>query len=141
MSQNRTITPDMFTQVNNDINGNPRHVIHFINLGDNYAATVKWTNKLGGRKFHNKQYGGGILFYGDPEQICRKLNESLGQNTYKIKFIGRLVGSIGATFKISETVVAENLKAAKLKLCEQYEHISIVSVKENGNIVRLTDEL
>jgi len=61
-----------FTRVNNDTNGNPRYVIHFLHcvpayaadfeLPAKYAAAVHVMNKTGGRKFHNKQYGGGIVF-------------------------------------------------------------------------------
>lgn len=76
-----------FTRVNNDVNGNPRYVCHFLYLitdkdeqeiKSDFAATLQrnpWelTNlkyqhalwkakKIGGRKFHNKQYGGGIVF-------------------------------------------------------------------------------
>ena len=78
-----------FTRVNSDVNGNPRYVCHYSafitdkdreeirkeaerlrNMGracwfsvdSEYALAVKRANKLGGRKFHNKQYGGGIVF-------------------------------------------------------------------------------
>lgn len=74
-----------FTRVNNDTNGNPRYVCHFlnlltkeengfycedkkeyiepiINLNNKYAIALKRAKKIGGRKFHNKQYGGGIVF-------------------------------------------------------------------------------
>lgn len=84
-----------FTRVNNDVNGNPRYVCHFFNLlnanergytyegesfnpnqpilnlelSDKYSLAVNKANKIGGRKFHNKQYGGGIVFqsYSLPE--------------------------------------------------------------------------
>lgn len=52
-------------RINNDINGNPRHVIHYLLVskeGESYESVVKRANKLGGRKFHNKQFGGGIVF-------------------------------------------------------------------------------
>jgi hypothetical protein len=70
-----------FTRVNNDTNGNPRYVCHFLNLltdeenkkdfstkQDFFGITSKYNyalqraKKIGGRKFHNKQYGGGIVF-------------------------------------------------------------------------------
>lgn len=57
---------EYFTRINNDINGNPRYVIHFLQCRPtdsySYADTCKLMNKIGGRKFHNKQYGGGIVF-------------------------------------------------------------------------------
>jgi hypothetical protein len=59
-------------RVNNDVNGNPRYVVHFIKLltleeqktaGRNgYEIAIKRANKLGGKKFHNKQFGGGLCF-------------------------------------------------------------------------------
>jgi len=60
-----------FTRVNNDVNGNPRYVCHFLNfihsdeslnLSAKYEIALKRSRQLGGRKFHNKQYGGGIVF-------------------------------------------------------------------------------
>jgi len=52
----------MFTQIKNDSNGNPRYVVHYLQLADNYDRALYLGRKLGGRKFHNKQYGGGIVF-------------------------------------------------------------------------------
>jgi len=71
-----------WTRIKNDINGNPRYVCHFLSLlseeekdtsndalfsglsriSDMYAYAIKRAHKIGGRKFHNKQYGGGIVF-------------------------------------------------------------------------------
>ena len=60
-----------WTRIDSNINGNPRYVVHFLECcpeglkGDvegRYAATVKLMNTIGGRKYHNKSYGGGIVF-------------------------------------------------------------------------------
>lgn len=62
-----------FTRVKNTTNGNPRYVCHFLNLdvhgpyknidlSDRYTIAVQLAKTIGGRKFHNKQYGGGIVF-------------------------------------------------------------------------------
>lgn len=61
-----------FTRINNDTNGNPRyvcHMLHFIaeseqnmDTSEKYKLAIKRANRIGGRKFHNKQYGGGIVF-------------------------------------------------------------------------------
>ena len=67
------LTEDSFTRVNSDSNGNPRYVIHYMQCmpdsyrelmtyDQRYPATVKLMNQIGGKKFHNKQYGGGIVF-------------------------------------------------------------------------------
>lgn len=62
-----------WTKINNDMYGNPRYVVHFLALLTNtekmeydisrgYEIAVKRSNKINGKKFHNKQYGGGIVF-------------------------------------------------------------------------------
>jgi hypothetical protein len=70
-----------FTKIKHDGNGNPRYVCHFfelipdvtyesgLSITDRYAIACKRANRIGGRKFHNKQYGGGIVFssYSLPE--------------------------------------------------------------------------
>jgi hypothetical protein len=50
------------TRIDNDINGNPRYVVHYLNIASNYDDAVRLANKIGGRKYHNKKYGGGIVF-------------------------------------------------------------------------------
>lgn len=99
----KTETTVDFTRVNNDVNGNPRYVCHFyalINDKDRqkamadqkaglnssfidamYEMAIKRAHKLGGRKFHNKQYGGGIVFQSyniaDTEQHIHELMANL----------------------------------------------------------------
>jgi hypothetical protein len=74
-----------FKRINNDVNGNPRYVCHYselltdkdkeelpltvsptykvnVNLSARYERALKRAKEIGGRKFHNKQYGGGIVF-------------------------------------------------------------------------------
>ena len=69
-----------FTRVSNDVNGNPRYVCGFLNLLNaedhknleskfpylsieaKYIFAIKRAKRIGGKKFHNKQYGGGIVF-------------------------------------------------------------------------------
>jgi hypothetical protein len=74
---NETVTPTIFfTRVNSDVYGNPRYVCHFLNIADNYAAAIKIANSIGGRKFHNKQYGGGIVFQSyNLQNLSDKINE------------------------------------------------------------------
>ena len=81
------IQPSDFTKIKHDVNGNPRYVCHFlhldvhgyqsnIGLSERYAIAVVLANTLGGKKFHNKQYGGGIVFqcYSLPD-LCKRINE------------------------------------------------------------------
>ncbi len=87
-----------FTRINNDVNGNPRYVFHFLDLcneGDNikanasrsdtfgitskYQFAVNKAHEIGGRKFHNKQYGGGIVIQSyntaDDQKVINELRE------------------------------------------------------------------
>lgn len=83
-----TITKSIdWTRISNDTNGNPRYVCHFFallteaekhadyakdgesgidaacnSLNRQYELAVKRANKIGGRKYHNKRFGGGIVF-------------------------------------------------------------------------------
>ena len=81
---------DTLYRAKNDVNGNPRHVVHFTDLEppetrdarrdamgilERYEAVLKHARKLGGRRFHNKQYGGGVIFTAYecemPERVAR----------------------------------------------------------------------
>ena len=67
-----------FTRIDNDTNGNPRYVCHFLNIADNYETAVKIANKIGGRKYHTKKYGGGIVFQSyNIKETERRINELL----------------------------------------------------------------
>ena len=74
-----------FTRIDNDVNGNPRYVCHFLNLltkkengyydenlekyieplcsvNEKYEFALKRAKTIGGKKYNNKKYGGGIVF-------------------------------------------------------------------------------
>jgi hypothetical protein len=76
-----------FYRIDNDTNGNPRYVCHFYNLitekdkeeiKENFGASLSVNpfrlteflydeailkaKKLGGKKYHTKKFGGGIVF-------------------------------------------------------------------------------
>lgn len=87
------------TRINNDTNGNPRYVCHFLELVNDsdreiaesksdifngvsctselYVIALKKSRALGGKKYHNKSYGGGIVFQyyneNELEQDIKKL--------------------------------------------------------------------
>jgi hypothetical protein len=90
-----TVTPQDFTRINNDVNGNPRYVVHFTQLVNDtdratashpprfgsilelYRIAVKKANKLGGRKYHTKSYGGGIVFQSYClDNLCERINNN-----------------------------------------------------------------
>ena len=71
------IQPSDFTRIKNDINGNPRFVCHFLHFSRNYNDALYLAKKLGGKKFHNKQYGGGIVFQeydGCLPDLCKRIH-------------------------------------------------------------------
>ena len=88
------VTPDNFTRVNSDYYGNPRYVCHLFDLlttderssygltnyGQLYVIACKRANKIGGRKYTGKRYGGGIVFqsYSLPH-LCERINSLLSQ--------------------------------------------------------------
>lgn len=52
-----------WTRLKMDVNGNSRHVTAWWEYGfKTYATAVIAANSIGGRKFHNKQFGGGLMF-------------------------------------------------------------------------------
>lgn len=61
LNNQTTINNINFIRINNDINGNPRYVFHYLELTNDYDAAVKIANKIGGRKYRAKWYGGGIV--------------------------------------------------------------------------------
>ena len=71
----------MFTQINNDSNGNPRYVCYHIEvltndeastlsfwvnskngISERYARAISKAKSIGGKKYHTKDFGGGLVF-------------------------------------------------------------------------------
>jgi len=70
------VTEQDLTRINNDINGNPRYVVHFLMINNDYATACKKANKIGGRKYHNKSYGGGIVFQSyNTRTLCEDISK------------------------------------------------------------------
>lgn len=74
--RNKMITVDNFTRMTNDINGNPRYVASWCAMGfSSYDKALTSCKKVGGKKFHNKQFGGGIIFVSYRLQdVCDNIN-------------------------------------------------------------------
>jgi hypothetical protein len=75
-----------FTRINNDTNGNPRYVVHFLNIPidasgldvlERYELAVKKAKQIGGKRYDNKQYGGGIVFQSYNIQRTEELIKNL----------------------------------------------------------------
>lgn len=86
------ITKDNFTRIKNDVNGNPRYVIHFLDfitdaeherisneareynqnkqpeqvfksaVNEAYELAIKRAKTIGGKRYNTKDYDGGIVF-------------------------------------------------------------------------------
>lgn len=76
-----------------DVNGNPRYVCHFLNLlteaeknagpthypgarvaiPSQYYIAIQRAHKIGGRKYHTKRFGGGIVFTDYENEIRRNI--------------------------------------------------------------------
>ena len=59
---NTIINTIHFTRVKNDIYGNPRYVVHFLNFDNDYSMAHKKALSIGGKKYRAKHYGGGFVF-------------------------------------------------------------------------------
>ena len=51
-----------YFRIDNDTHGNPRYVIHFLELHNDYNEAIKIARSFGGQKYRAKWFGGGIVF-------------------------------------------------------------------------------
>jgi hypothetical protein len=76
-------------RINNDVNGNPRFVVHFLTLlneGEHQGLDVlqsfdlalKKARKVGGKVYRGKDFGGGIVF--QSYNIIETINKAKGAN-------------------------------------------------------------
>jgi hypothetical protein len=90
-------------RINNDVDGNPRYVIHFIRVGDrlktalgdlikDYDLYMMSLNASGGgfKKYHNKSYDGGIVFQSyniqsDLKHLENNVNDFIAKTAKKLK--------------------------------------------------------
>lgn len=74
-------------RINNDVNGNPRYVVHFYDLltdieGLNltilqrYELALQKARKVGGKMYRGKDFGGGIVF--QSYNILETINKAKG---------------------------------------------------------------
>ena len=89
----KTMNEYEITRVKNDINGNSRRVVHFLAFitekdrtdAPDTIGRISWlygrdlakARKLGGRKFHNRQFGGGIVFQAQDCEMNDLINRAL----------------------------------------------------------------
>jgi hypothetical protein len=75
-------------RINNDVNGNPRYVVHFYDLlrdgegegldvFEKYKIAVKKSRKIGGKIYKGKDFGGCIVFQSYDIQATVNLVKSI----------------------------------------------------------------
>lgn len=85
------LKPDDFTRVDNDINGNPRYVCHFLkfslpddvsepwDISGKYEKALFRARSYGGKRYRAKHYGGGVVFQSyNLQDLCDKVNKHMG---------------------------------------------------------------
>lgn len=81
VGSDQKIDASNFTRISNDTYGNPRYVIHYLNVDRDYDKALKIARKVGGKKFSNKQYGGGIVFQSyNVNETAKYLNDAIAKN-------------------------------------------------------------
>lgn len=81
--------PSHFTRIDNDVNGNPRYVCHYTRLStpidrdadvsQRYTLALARARAIGGKKYHTKKYGGGIVFQSySLQDTCDSINKLTG---------------------------------------------------------------
>jgi hypothetical protein len=129
------------TRVNSDTNGNPRYVCHFLSLlselehqelrgkiSEMYNLALVKAKKIGGRKFHNKQFGGGIVFQSYNTDDTKREIFEVAQTTLFHNYVVTVKHDNGkARIKVS----AMNLDSAKKMVMEAEgcPESAIVSIK------------
>ena len=69
------ITISNFETIDSNTYGNPRFVMHWRSLS---SEVLDFCKPLGGKKYHNKKYGGGIAFITyNLQSLCDKINAAL----------------------------------------------------------------
>ena len=86
-----------FERVNNDVNGNPRYVIHFqaflrddeniMSLGNSYTLALNRAKSVGGKAYTGKEYGGGVVLV---SYNLQGTAEKIEETTYTLPMSGSL---------------------------------------------------
>jgi len=49
-------------RINHDVNGNPRYVIHYLALDQDYDKALRKVRCIGGKVYRGQWFGGGFVF-------------------------------------------------------------------------------
>lgn len=67
-----------FYRTTNDYYGNPRYIVHFLDLGLNRHESNNLTRRAGLKKYSGKSFGGGFVFQSYNVDSSADFFESLG---------------------------------------------------------------
>lgn len=141
-------------RIKNDVNGNPRYVIHFLtvfyhpvakaykdvkntsnvfyDVGYDIACTI--ANNAGFKRYHNKMYGGGLVFQSYDVQESLNALESAIENYFDSFYFVEVTDTFGGECNYCwlrrYMVQAKNQRAAMLKVAKHEGY----SVKYDGNM-------
>jgi len=72
-----------FNRINNDLNGNPRYVFHFLaflgtetgTIEERFNIALKKARSIGGKAYKGKDFGGGIVLQSyNIEETIKRIN-------------------------------------------------------------------
>jgi len=72
--------PITFHRTTNDVNGNPRYIVHFLAFASDYNEALALARKVGARVYRGKSFGGGFVLqsYSLPATM-RDINDVTGK--------------------------------------------------------------
>ena len=74
-------------RIKEDVNGNGRMVVHFTEFGVvDYGLALFLAGFIGGKRYHNKSYGGGIVFQAYTKKEVEQKVKGIVENTRRILF-------------------------------------------------------
>jgi hypothetical protein len=81
-----------WTKLDNAASGSPRYVCSWVSFGTKtYAEAVALANKIGGTKYDNKSYGGGIVFHTyNPKHVEKQIKHLFENMHLYVKYTGVL---------------------------------------------------
>jgi len=132
VSGTSNLTAKSFTRINNDVNGNPRYVFHWTAIADSYGQALALAKKFGGRKFHNKQYGGGIAIQSyNIDESAKRINEIVNKKVGAVKIIQK---GENKNSKVTKTLMQVRTKKGTFK---GYKRVSGIgySLNKRGQLI------
>ena len=86
-------TKEHFTRADSyTTNGNSRWIIHYLHFlaegegvnTDPYELALSRAALLGGKRYHNRQYGGGIVFETEPSALAARINTFMERKEWEV---------------------------------------------------------